>query len=196
LLVHMLLGSNRAADAKTVELELGPVHAGRGTAASQIWASQMAFRKLHPEVKPPAPVTEEAPDETTSVTADMVRGEVASVASVGHSTSKVTLKDPTPTKRCDETGEIDGFDGAIEQTHVLYKSTCTDVPAGPKVAPFNAADVEVSGLKPGAVVLAVVTGAGPPRKGAIAQVIVGDKIVQLGPDRFVATTGDPLKGQP
>ncbi len=197
LLVHFLLTTNRAAEAKTVALAVGAVHGGRGRAASQVWASQTAYRKLHPEVKAPAPVTEEAPDETASVTTvEVVRGELGSIASVGHGSSKVTLKDPAPSKRCEETADIEGFDGAIEQTHVLYKSTCADTQAGPKVAPFVVPDVEVSGIKPGAVVLAVVTGTGNARKGGIAQVIVGDKIVQLGPDRFVATTGDPLKGQP
>ncbi len=198
-LVRFLIAANRPLEAKTVALALGPVHAGRSTTASQVWASQTAYRKIHPDVKAPAPVTEEAPDETAALSGapiEIVHGVVASVASVGHGTSKVTLKDPAQAKRCDETADIDGFDGAIEQTRVLYKSTCVDVPPGPKVLPFMALDVEVTGIKPGAVVLAVATGSGATRKGAIAQVIVGDKIVQLGPDRFLQGSGDPLKGQP
>jgi hypothetical protein len=198
-LVRLFITTHRPFEAKTVELALGPIHAGRATTASQIWASQTAYRKIHPEVKAPLPVTEEAPDETAALGGapiEIVQGVIAAVASLGHGTSKVTLKDPTPTKHCDETTDIEGFDGAIEQTRVLYKSTCADVPPGPKVVPFAVADVEVTGIKPGASVLAVATGSGPTRKGAIAQVIIGDKIVQLGPDRFLQASGDPLKGQP
>ena len=198
LFVHTQVTGNRPLEAKAAELALGPVHAGRGTTASQIWASQTAYRKLHPDMKPPAPVTEEAPDETAAIASgiEVARAEVASIAPAGHGVSKVSFKDSVASKRCEETADIDGFDGAIEQTRVLYKQACSDVAAGVKTLPFLVADGEGSGVKPGAVVVAAVAGTGAARKGVIAQVLVSDKIVQLGPDKFVATSGDPLKGQP
>jgi hypothetical protein len=42
----------------------------------------------------------------------------------------------------------------------------------------------------------VVSGTGAARKGNVAQVLVGDKIMQLGSYRVLAASGDPLKGQP
>lgn len=182
-------------EARAVMEGLGREHARRGTTHAQAWAAQMAYRKLHPEVKPPIAVTEEdaAPAEAGGGV-EIVRGEVASFAP-SHATVKVAFKDPAAWKECTD-GEIDGFDGPLEQTHVVYKQTCADHPAGAKIEPFVTTPNDVAGLKPGVIVVAAVSGAGASRRGVVARVIAGDKIVQLGPDKFVSMTGDPLSGKP
>ena len=45
-------------------------------------------------------------------------------------------------------------------------------------------------------IVAAVTGPAATRHGIVGQVWVGDKLVQLGPDKFTTTSGDPFKGQP
>ena len=120
---------------------------------------------------------------------------VASITPAAARTSKVTFKDAAPAKRCEDTTDIESFDGAIESTRVIYKQACADATAA-KIAPFAASSTEVAKIKPGEIVIALVaTASAPatPRRGVIVRVLAGDKIVQLGPDRFVATTGDPLK---
>ncbi|HEY2369583.1 MAG TPA: hypothetical protein VGH87_24460, partial [Polyangiaceae bacterium] len=74
--------------------------------------------------------------------------------------------------------------------------TCTDHPAGPKIEPFVAAAGDVAAIKSGAIVIAAVSGTGAARRGVVARVMARDKIVQLGPDKFVSVTGDPLSGKP
>jgi hypothetical protein len=182
-------------EARAVTLTLGREHARRGTTPAQVWAAQMAFRKIHPEVKPPVAVTEEdAPvPETTDVV--VVRGELAPLSPPAHGTAKLAFKDPAPYKDCTD-GDIEGFEGPLEETHVLYKQTCTDHPAGAKIEPFVVAASDVATLKPGAIVIAAVSGTGAARRGVVARVMAGDKIVQLGPDKFVSVTGDPLSGKP
>ena len=175
-------------EARAVGAALGDDHARRGTAQAQVWAAQMAFRKLHPEVKPPVAVTEEDAPVAETAGVEIVRGEIASLASA-HGTVKLSFKDPAPWKECTD-GEIEGFDGSLEETRVVYKQTCADHAAGPKIEPIVMGDIA---LKPGAIVVAAV-GAG--RRGVVARVIAGDKIVQLGPDKFVSMTGDPLSGKP
>ena len=185
--------SKMALEARAVAEALGHEHARRGTTHAQVWAAQMAFRKIHPEVKPPIAVTEEDASSQGADGVEIVRGEVASFAAPSHGTVKVSFKDPAPWKECTD-GEIEGFDGPLEHTRVVYKQTCADHPAGAKIDPFAASDV--GGLKPGVVVVATVSGAGASRRGVVARVISGDKIIQLGPDKFVSVTGDPLSGKP
>jgi len=179
-------------EAAAVAAALDRQHARRGTAQAQVWAAQMAYRKLHPDVKPPIAITEEdaAPDDG----AEIARGEIASIAPPAHGAAKVTFKDPAPRKQCTD-GDIDGFDGALEQTRVLYKQNCAEAPAGARPEPFAALPSEVAGLKPGMNVVAAVSGTGPSRRGVVARVMAGDQIIQLGPDRFVSATGDPLSGK-
>jgi hypothetical protein len=181
-------------EARAVAAAIGE-HTRRGTAHAQVWAAQMAYRKLHPEVKPPIAVTEDEAPLADASGVDVVRGELASVAPPSHGTVKLAFKDPAPWKECTD-GEIDGYDGPLEQTHVVYKQTCTDHPAGAKIEPFVTLATDVVGLKPGAIVVATVSGTGASRRGVVARVIAGDKVVQLGPDKFVSVTGDPLSGKP
>lgn len=91
---------------------------------------------------------------------------------------------------------IDGFDGPIEQTRVLYKHNCAENPPGAKVEPFAVASIEVGGVKPGQTLVAAVSGVGAARRGVSAQVLAGDDIVQLGPDKLTPASGDPLEAQP
>jgi hypothetical protein len=194
-LVKAYDASKMTLEAHAAELALGHGHARRGTIQAQIWAAQSAFRKLHPEVKAPIPVTEEDDTpEATDAGIEIVRGEVVAIKQE-HGTSKLTFKDPTPWKRCDDT-DIDNFDGPVEQTHVLYKQNCAENPAGAKIVPFIVATADVTNVKPGAIIIAAVTGPAATRHGIVGQVWVGDKLVQLGPDKFTTTSGDPLKGQP
>lgn len=182
-------------EARAVSAAIGREHGRRGTAHAQVWAAQMAFRKLHPEVKPPIAVTEEDAPVTDGDGVEIVRGEIASLAPPSHGTAKISFKDPAPWKECTD-GELEGFDGPLEQTRAVYTQTCADRPAGPKIEPFVTAASDVAGLKPGAIVVAAVNGAGASRRGVVARVIAADKIVQLGPDKFVSVTGDPLSGKP
>jgi hypothetical protein len=197
-LVHTLATNKLPLEAKAAALSVGTVHAGRGTAAGQVWASQMAYRKLHPEVKEPAPMTEEAADETAALDAtgiDTVRGEVASPSGHTKGMTTIAFKDPMASKHCDETGDIDSFDGAIEQTRIIYKQNCTNA-APPKVQPIAVPDAEATSIKPGMTVVAVVQSSSKERKAEIVSVWQGDKLIQLGPDKFLQASGDPLKGQP
>jgi hypothetical protein len=187
--------ANMAVEARAVTLALGHQHARRGTAQAQVWSAQMAFRKLHPEVKAPIAITEEDAPIADTPDVQAVRGEIASLAQ-SHGAVKITLKDPAPWKECAD-GDIDGFEGALEETRVVYKQVCTDHPAGPKVEPFvtDARDIATAN-KPGAIVVAAVSPSRVNHPAVIARVIVGDKIVQLGPDKFVTVSGDPLSGKP
>lgn len=184
-------------EAKSQMQILGTSHFLRSTVASQIWVSQSAYRKLHADAKAPVEVTEEGPDPTASMNAsgiEVVRGELATVTADKGGMSKVTLKDSVAGKVCNDTAEIDKFDGtSMESMRIIYKQSCADAPAGVKTAPFLVPTAEVAKVKPGATLVATVTGAGPARRGSIARVIVGDKIVQIGADRLASTTGDPLK---
>ncbi len=196
-LVRAYVLADQAFEAKAQWQILGASHANRATVASQIWMSQSAYRKLHPEVKVPVEVTEEGVDPTVamqSATIELVRGEVATIAPSAGGTSKISFKDPAPSKKCEDTSEIDRFDGtSMESMRIVYKQACSDVPAPPKIAPLLVASAEVTKLKPPVMVIAVATGTGATRKGMIARALVGDKVVQLGADHLAVTSGDPLK---
>jgi hypothetical protein len=181
-------------EARAVSLALGGEHARRGTAQAQVWAAQMAYRKIHPEVKPPIAVTEEEATEASDGGVDVVRGEVATIAPPSKGVVKLAFKDPAPWKECTDT-DIEGFDGPLEQTHVLYKQICADKPAGSKLDPLVIQPSDASVVKPNMVVIAAVSGTGASRRGVVARVIAGDKIIQLGPDKFVTASGDPLSGK-
>jgi hypothetical protein len=182
-------------EARAVGAALGHEHARRGMVQAQVWAAQMAYRKIHPEVKAPIAITEE--DETPGANdgVEIVRGEIATIAPPSHGAVKITFKDSTPWKQCTE-ADIEGFEGATDETRVVYKQNCVDHPAGSKIEPFVALPNDVLGLKPGTVIVAAVSGAGDARRGIVAQVIAGDKVIQLGPDKFRDMNADPLSTKP
>jgi hypothetical protein len=195
-LVHAYVAANRPLEAKAAALSVGSSHVGRARTASRVWGAQSAYRKLHPEVKAPPPVTEEADDEAaSSAGVDVIEGGVASVASAGKGSTKISFKDAGMGERCKETAEVDGFDGAIEQTLVLYKKACADVPPAKNVAVL-VPDAEATGIKPGMTVVVAASGTADARKGEIVRVASNGKVIQMGPDKFLQASGDPLKGQP
>ena len=199
-LIHAFVASNRPLEAKAAWLALGATHAGRDKTSSQIWAAQMAYRKIHPDMKAPVPVTEEGADETAAIdttTIDLVRGEVASIASIGHGVSKVTFKDPVATKLCNETKPR----SRVSTGPSSRRSSSTRRHA-PTPSPAKQVTVQRRGsggrpnIKPGMTVVVAASGTADARKGEVVRVASNGKVIQMGPDKFLQASGDPLKGQP